>query len=222
MGLFSGLLRRIRWHQICRENHIEYSAKSLHHCKIEICGRDNTLLIGAGCSLHHCNLFILGNHCRVEIGAHSTLESVHIWCQDDGSELIIGEGFTQERNGILAAMEGARLQIGADCMFSSDVEIRNGDSHTIFDRADGLRTNAARSVTIGDHVWLTAHTRVMKGAVLAAHTVLANSSIACGKLETPYAIYSGAPAKILRTEIDWDRARSWEAGNKETKLHKTD
>ena len=44
----------------------------------------------------------------------------------------MGKDFTME-GGHIASTEGEKIVIGNDCMFSNDIEIRNGDSHTIID-----------------------------------------------------------------------------------------
>ncbi len=109
--------------------------------------------------------------------------------------------------GHIASTEGETITIGNDCMFSNDIEIRNGDSHSIIKANTDERLNWAESVTIGNHVWLTAHVRVLKGSCIANNSIIANSSIVTNQLNVPNAIYGGMPAKMLKTNIDWDRDR---------------
>ena len=90
-------------------------------------------------------------------------------------------------------------------MFSNDIEIRNGDSHSIIDKDTNKRVNYAQSVIIGNHVWLTAHTRVLKGSQIPHSCIIANSCVVSGKLENSNAIYGGIPANLLKENIDWNR-----------------
>ena len=92
-------------------------------------------------------------------------------------------------------------------MFSNDIEIRNGDSHAILDTGSNIRTNAARKVIIGNHVWLTAHCRVLKGSVIPDDCVIGNSAIVSGQLEKSHAIYAGHPIKIVKENKTWSRKR---------------
>lgn len=105
--------------------------------------------------------------------------------------------------GHIAATEGEIIKIGNDCMFSGDIEIRNGDSHSIIKANSQERINWAKPVIIEDHVWLTAHVRVLK----PHHSIIGNSSVVSKVLEEPHSIYGGSPIRNLKTNIDWDRNR---------------
>ena len=129
-----------------------------------------------------------------------------MYLEDDMSSISIGKGFTMG-SGHIAATEGKSIAIGDDCMFSDDIEIRNGDSHSICDK-NGNRINHAKDVRIGNHVWLTAHVRVLKGSSIADGSVIANSSIVTSRLETPNAVYGGMPVSVLKSDITWKRPRN--------------
>ena len=92
-------------------------------------------------------------------------------------------------------------------MFSNDIEIRNGDSHAIIDIGSGVRTNMARNVIIGNHVWLTAHCRVLKGSVIPDDCIIGNSAIVSGQLEHTHSIYAGNPIQVVKQNKTWNRER---------------
>ena len=145
---------------------------------------------------------------NLELGGGRTIVSnTCFYCEDDNSSIVIGKDFTMG-SGHFAATEGATICIGEDCMFSNDVEIRNGDSHAILNKETRERLNNARSVLIGDHVWITAHVRVMKGCTIADGSIIANSCIATGNLETPNSIYGGNPIRMLKERVEWSRYRN--------------
>lgn len=139
-------------------------------------------------------------------GAHTIVSNTSFVIEDDCGSIVIGKDFTME-GGEIAATEGEAITIGEDCMFSSYVEIRNGDSHVILDKETGKRTNYAKSVTIGNHVWLTAHVRVLKGSVIPDECIVGNSSVLSGKFDTPNSVLAGNPAKQVKTRITWNRFR---------------
>ena len=139
-------------------------------------------------------------------GAHTIVSNTSFVIEDDCGSISIGKDFTME-GGEIAATEGEAITIGKDCMFSSDVELRNGDSHVILVKETGKRTNYAKPITIGNHVWLTAHVRVLKGSVVPDESIIGNSSVVSGKFYTPNAVLAGNPAKQVKTGITWNRFR---------------
>jgi acetyltransferase-like isoleucine patch superfamily enzyme len=47
-------------------------------------------------------------------------------------------------------------------MFAYDVELKTGDSHNIIDAITGKRLNHAKTIKIADHLWIGAHTTILK------------------------------------------------------------
>lgn len=187
------------------ENTISYSGAFLKGSSFRIRGKNNIIEFGPKARLFNCSITIIGDNVKLLVGGGSTIISnVHFWLQDDNSTIVIGEDFTME-GGHIAATEGESITIGNDCMFSEDVEIRNGDSHSIIDVVSGKRLNKAQSVIIKEHVWLTAHVRVLKGAVVPSNSIVGNSSVVTSKFEKENALYSGVPCRFLKEGINWDR-----------------
>jgi acetyltransferase-like isoleucine patch superfamily enzyme len=180
----------------------------LKRCRFDVKrGKNNTIMIGSKARLRNCKFTMIGNNCNIIIGGGSTIISnVHFWCQNDHSSIYIGSDFTME-GGHIAATGGEYISIGDDCMFSEDVEIRNGDSHAIIDVLSQKRINYEKPVTIGDHVWITAHVRILKGVTIPSNTIIGNSSLVTSSLEKENAIYSGIPAKLIKENINWTREK---------------
>lgn len=128
------------------------------------------------------------------------------YMEDDGSSITIGRDFTME-GGNISSTEGKSIIIGDDCMFSNDVEIQNDDSHPILDKETGKRTNNAALVTIGDHVWITAHVRILKGAIIPDRSIMGNSSVVSAKFKESNSVYAGIPARLVKSNIMWERDR---------------
>ena len=188
-----------------RNNTIITKGSFIKHTKFDINGKNNIIHIGTKARLRNCKFTIIGNNCKIIIGNnHTIITDVHFWCQDDNSTIIIGDDFTIE-GGHIASTEGCSIIIGNDCMFSNDIEIRNGDSHSIIKMDDNKRTNHAEDVYIGNHVWLTAHVRVLKGSIIPSNSIIGNSSIVSHKFQKENSIYAGIPCKLIKTGIDWDR-----------------
>lgn len=178
----------------------------LRGVKVYFSKNSGTLLIGRRARLKHCKIWIFPD-CQVVIGGGKTVVKSSEFCTQDNNSIIkIGEDFTME-GGHIAATEGHSIRIGRDCMFSGDIEIRNGDSHTMIDEVSKRRINHAKDVVIGNHVWLCAHSRVLKGSVVPDYSIVGNSTIVTGTFETTNTIIAGNPARIVRKDINWDRQR---------------
>lgn len=188
-------------------NTIKCKGSFLKKNSFNIQGKNNVIIIGKMARIRYCSFTIIGNNCKIIIGDNNTIVSnTSFHCEDNNSKIIIGNDFTME-GGHIASTEGESIIIGNDCMFSNDIEIRNGDSHSILENSSGKRINWAKKVTINDHVWLTAHVRVLKGSYIPSNTIIANSCIVSNKLDTSFCIYGGSPVRILKENIDWDRDR---------------
>ena len=188
-------------------NVISCKGAFLNNVKFHIIGHNNKIIIGRKARLNYCKITVLGNNCSIIIGGGNTnISNTSFFSQDNNCQIIIGNNFTME-SGHLASTEGSCITIGDDCMFSNDIEIRNGDSHSIIKAYTDERINWAKNINIGNHVWLTAHVRVLKGSQIPNNSIIANSSIVTNELKNPYSIYGGIPAQLIKTKIDWDRNR---------------
>lgn len=178
----------------------------LKKTSFNIRGKGSRIEIGKATQLHDCHITLYGTGCCVLIKEGGRLANTSLYLEDDLSSIKIGCKFSIE-SGHIASTEGQTIIIGDDCMFSNDIEIRNGDSHAIVDMENGLRTNKAQAVTIGNHVWLTTHCRVLKGSSIPDDCIIGNSAVVSGRLEKSHAIYGGSPLRILKENKTWDRSR---------------
>lgn len=157
----------------------------LSRCRIQIRGDNNKIHIGNDVRLYHCVFHIEDDYNFIDIGDHST---------------VVGK--TQ-----FAAIEGTEIQIGKDCMFSSNITFRTGDSHSIIDAMTGERCNPSKSIYIGDHVWCGNSVILLKGSKISNDSVIATGSVVCGISSEPNSIIGGNPAKIIKRGISWRRER---------------
>lgn len=88
-------------------------------------------------------------------------------------------------------------------MFAAHVSIRTTDQHPIYNE-DGSRTNNAKNITIGKHVWLGAHAAVMKGVSIGNGTVVGYGSLVTKSLPDS-CIAIGSPAHSIKSGIKWLR-----------------
>lgn len=188
-------------------NSIILKAAFIKKTKIIINGKNNTIVIHPENRLNNCILHISGNNCEILIGKHCIISHTELWIEDDNGKIEIGYRTTIE-GGHIAATEGKSISIGEDCMFSHRIEIRNGDSHAIYDTFTNQRVNAAESIFIGNHVWLGADTKILKGAIIGNNSIVATGGIVTGKCDDFNSIYGGVPAKKIKENINWIRERN--------------
>lgn len=184
-------------------NNLQLKGAFLKQTKIKIKGKNNTLIIDAENRLINCFLYINGSNCDIHIGKHCCLKNTELWIEDNNGSIEIGYRTTIE-SAHIAATEGKSIQIGTDCMFSHNIQIRNGDSHAIY--IEDKRINEAEDIIIGNHVWLGADSKVLKGTVIKDGSILASGAIATGVLNNN-CIFAGIPAKKIKDSINWQRTR---------------
>lgn len=108
-----------------------------------------------------------------------------------GARLTIGggDGYAS-RNVSIECRE--RISIGAGVAISSDVMIRDTDSHQLL----GMTHVMTQPVVIGDRVWIGAKASILKGVTIGNGAVVTHDV-------PPNCLVAGAPARVLRTGIDW-------------------
>lgn len=189
-----------------KNNTISYKNSLLSSVIIDVLGDNNMIEIQAGCTLNNVTFYIRGDGHRVLInrGCHFN-RGGNIWLEDSHCSLVIGEYSTFEDVHLALTEPNSQMEIGRDCMFAYDIDVRTGDSHSIISRESNERINYAEDVTIGDHVWIAAHCTLLKGSVIPAESIVATGSIVTKKYSTTGIIIGGNPARKLKSGITWTR-----------------
>lgn len=178
----------------------------LKKTNIKISGSNNTIVVEDFAVLNKASIYIHGNNNTITIGRWSHLAGTDLFIEDSGNTITIGEKTKILGKTHLAAIEGTKISIGKDCLFSSDVHFRTGDSHSVLDM-QGRRINASEDIVIGDHVWLGTKVTCLKGARVPDHSILAACSLVTGKFDVPNCVLAGVPAKVVKQNIDWSIKR---------------
>jgi acetyltransferase-like isoleucine patch superfamily enzyme len=198
----------VRWHVRGKNNQVLRRGALLKNVRFDIRGSDNRIEIAPGAELRNVTFRLCGDNHSIKLGAGCRINrSGMIWFEDERGSLDIGQGTTIEEAHIAVTEPGSRIQIGADCLLAYDIDIRCGDSHSLLESASGRRINPAEDVSIGDHVWIAAHARILKGVRIAADSVVATGAVVVQPCETPGVVLGGNPAKVIRQGIIWSRER---------------
>ena len=96
------------------------------------------------------------------------------------------------------------IEIGPDCLFSWDIQIKDTDFHKIYDENNN-QTNNDKEIVIGNHVWIGARTTVLKGSQIPSYSVIAAGSLFSGKRERNNCIYAGQgkDLTVVKDKIKW-------------------
>ena len=194
------------------QNELLMEGAQLERCNIRFTGNGNTLFFAPGSSVKDCLIEVRGNNHQLIIEEGVVLTRSTLWFEDNNCLIRIGQHTTMQRNGHIAVTEPNRkIEIGPGCMFSFNVDIRNGDSHTLFEIESGKRKNWAKNILINAHVWLGAHTQIIGGADIGENTTIGIRSLVNGKIP-PNCIAVGTPARVAKTGYNWDSVR-WTDGD---------
>lgn len=163
----------------------------------------NEVLVARSARVRGCYFDIKGQGNRLVIGPRANLRGVRLQMLGNGCELLVGEGTVIGEDCFLSCREeGTRLSVGADGMFSRYVKIMAGDGHDILQ--DGVKINPARSIAIGDHVWLADAVTVLKGVSIGSGAVVGIGSVVTRDVPAN-AIAAGNPSRVVRQGIEWVR-----------------
>ena len=174
--------------------------------KIEFFGNNNELIIGENTVLENAKICFRGNHCRLVIGKSSALKSCEFYLEDEQVSIIIGNQTTIEQAQISVTENNSIIEIGDDCMFANNIDIRNGDSHSIYNIEDKMRINFAKNIKIGNHIWLGNQVIILKGVSIGNQSIVAAGSIVTKSFGENLLI-GGNTAEIIKENITWERER---------------
>ncbi len=183
-------------------NEIDLGKSRLHTCRIEVRGNHNLVRIHPSCKLVNVSFRLLGDNLRLELGERVKVSQWgEFLLMGEDAEIRLDHHCTVESARFIAH-SGTVLEVGPDCMFANDVEVRTSDEHSILDASSGARINPDRR-DIGEHVWLGhAH----QGGPHRRRSVIATGSIVSRDLGAGV-VAAGIPAREIRQGVTWDRRR---------------
>ncbi len=183
-------------------NRIQAPCALLDKVKIHISGSNNQVVIDEFATLKNCSIYIHGSNNTLRIGPWSHLEQTEFCMEGSGNGITLGGRTHIYGRTHLAALEGTRIHIGEDCLFSSDIHFRTGDSHSVLNM-EGRRINPSQDITLGDHVWVGTKVTCLKGAQVPDHCIIGACALVTGKFAQPHCALAGVPAKVVKQQVDW-------------------
>ena len=178
----------------------------LYKCKIRA-QKGNTIILHKGAVMRKTAFKIRGTNNIVEIGEDASIIQGEFCIEDSGNVISVGKRTSMCGKIHLACTEGKKISIGDDCLFSSDIVFRTGDSHFITDANTGERINPGKDIVVENHVWFGHRVMVNKGVVIPEDTVVGTGAIVTKSFDEKNTIIAGVPAKVVKREINWGTDR---------------
>ncbi|MFD1328720.1 acyltransferase [Mycoplana ramosa] len=161
---------------------------------------------------------LTGDNAVIDLSGLATANSIKVTATN-GGHLHVGKGTTLVSASFVIDREA--ILIGADCMFSFDIVLRNTDAHAIYDIETGKRTNPPAAIRIEDHVWIGQEVLVGKGAEIGCGSIIGARSFVANTKVPNNSVAAGTPAKVIRSGVIWDRFAAENMYAENAKLHPT-
>ena len=168
--------------------------------------RDN-IKIGESTSLRDCT-FVIGKGSKIEIKDNCKIVGLSVYMTGDGNSVSIGSNTcinARRENPLrLNACESASISIGDYCLFSNDIQLHTTDYHSVVIPGTQMRTNPAKDIVIGNHVWVGLRTLILKGSKIPDGCIIAAGSVISKSFTSGDSLIAGNPATIKKNNIEWN------------------
>lgn len=187
--------------QNLKNNRVEGNPE-INNSKITFRGQNNILYCEGNVKLVGANISFEGNNSLVYLSSTQNHQySLNIVIYND-STFFIGRDNNLSSPININIQENQNVIIGAEGSISSGVNIRTADIHPIYDNQTKERFNYARSVFIGDHVWIGHLAYISRGVKVGSGAIIENYSFVPHNAK----VYSntlvvGNPAKIEKKDV---------------------
>ena len=190
---------------IGKENSLKIDPTAIfNNCVIDIDGNNNTVIVDKNCQLNNLKIHIQGNDNLLVLNESVKFNGL-FWLTGNKGKIEIGAGTTTEYNVMLQISEdNLSIQVGEDCMFSSNILVWTQDWHHIYD-LEGNLINESKSVIIKDHVWIGYDSKILKGVTIGSNNIIGAGAVVTKSYEEENVVIAGNPGRIVKRDITWKR-----------------
>ncbi|ACZ09948.1 Putative acetyltransferase SACOL2570 [Sebaldella termitidis] len=197
-----------------KKNSIEISGKNneleirsnveLKNVVIKLNGKNNKIVIKENSKLKDTDIIVNEKNNKIIISENIKIYKSYFFINGENSKIFVGKDTTIEGAKLNSQENNNEIFIGENCMFSYNVEVRNTDSHPIFDFQNKLINNGQK-VIIKDRVWLSEGVTVLKGVVIENDCIVGAKSLVTKSIDKSNSLSAGIPAKIIKEKVKWRR-----------------
>lgn len=173
--------------------------------RVVVVGEENVIKFHEGTKFERCE-FVMNSNCSVTFAkTQYKIKNLRIFmnsfCKvsiEDDFSCLEAEFRLQENN--------TSIDIGKDCMFSSEIKLYASDGHAIFNVNDENKAiNLGNTIRVGDHVWIGRSVCLLKNTIVGSNSIVGYGSVVTKTFENDNSLIVGFPAKIIKTGVNWDR-----------------
>ena len=195
----------------------------MERCNVRFKGWNSKLIVGKNCRIDDNVEFNIGSNSIIILGDNVKFSSKNVVrCEDNSkiciqnncsfgqsklvsrNEITIGNGSVFNDGFIAICEDETRIQIGEKCLFSSNVHMRSGNGHSLFDiTSEENISEKSEHIILGNHVWVGQDTTVLFNAELEDDCVVGAKSLVKGKHKSR-SLVDGVPAKTMKENIGWN------------------
>ena len=154
----------------------------------------------------NCEFIFYGNNNTIEFGKSCIARNGSFYIENNGNAIITGDNTEYAGKIHVAVTESTKCVVGNNCLFSSEIVIRTGDSHSVLNES-GERINPAKDVVIGNHVWIGHRVLITKGVSIPENSIVGTGAILTKAIDKCGVVIAGVPAKIVKENINWNSKR---------------
>ncbi len=166
---------------------------------VDLCitGGGNVIQIGTPSGASSMSLELFGqNMVKVDDKVSSPVTDKLKIVMGLSSQVTIGESTTFIKNVCLNAGEFGAIEIGRDCMFSSDILVKCNPRL--------VAQTGSNSITVGDHAWIGNRASLFNGAVVNNGSVLGARGVLMSEIPNN-CVAVGDPARVVKKNTAWHR-----------------
>lgn len=187
--------------------------------KVKFIGNNNILYIDGKVNLENTSIEFRGDNSLIYICETDDKLPLDIKIYNN-STVYIGKNMWINKGIKIVVSEETNVFFGEDCLVSYDTCIRTADPHLLYDIKTKQRINEAKSIYVGDHVWIGQHVFFLKGTKIGSGAVIGALSNLTGKTYKSNCSYGGNPARILKKDVFFLKLDSHRFTKKEKEEYK--
>ena len=173
---------------------------SLNNSTIEFYGKGNILILSDNTNLTNSRIRFTGNNSILYIDKNKMPLSLDVRLGND-SVSYIGKNVYTNKCVHIYATERENVIIGDDCLLSYEVTFRTADPHLIYDSISKKRINSAKSILVGDHVWIGQEALILKNTKIYSGSIIGGKAVISNKEVLSNTMWAGNPARKIKDDV---------------------
>lgn len=207
-GVYEGVLLVVNVFNLDNKGNkiVGYFPKTINS-NINFIGENNILYCDENVCLNKSTLNFRGCNSLIYLGTAEHKINITLW---NDSVCHCGSFIKYTDTSTFWVGERKHFFIGDSCLIAIDMHVRNADFHSIYSCSDGNRINPAKSVYIGDHVWIGRNVTILKNTQIDSGSILGANTVVAGKQIPHNSIWAGSPSRQIKDEIFWDKTVTYD------------